>query len=246
MERKSIITKVEEISGYLLKEEDQNSVDDLNETPSHIISIAQKMVHIIDQLELFWFLTPRSNHYILRSFIKDVIENKEPVDTWEKGRRILLPDISFEDRLTTPLSQIMPNGLPHTHLVLPRYSAWEQASCIGGCPVIIDENGTYKSPPIPKMHNYANVKISPKSDFNEQVMHARWIAQIVARYFKFHTCIHFPSLKEMKTELKQFAPKRRWIPEVELALNGLIKEIEAGMIEPNKVPGFIGPDAFYS
>lgn len=245
MEEGQLIKKVEKQSGYLLEKEDKNSIDDLNKTPKKIIEVARKLTHEIDRFELFSFLTSEPNHNVLRGFIKDVVENEIPVNTWMKGR-ILLPDISLNDQLTKRINQIIPSNLDYTHIVLPRYEAWEQASCIGGSPAILDQKATYKTPHISGFHNFPDVKIKPKSEFSPSVIHARWIAQRIARYLNIHSHLPLPSLEVMKGELRQHNAEKLWIPEVEVALNGLAKEIESDMIEPNSVPGFIGPDEFYT
>lgn len=242
--REEYLNHFTKATGYTFPEEDKHSIDDLNEIPEKFISWLKEIDHPVLPIFVLQFLTTLDNHDHIRHFIQCVITGDEDVKSWGRGRT-WLPDFGLVDALTKRINELFPIDTEITHFVDPNPQSWEQASCVSGCPAIRWEDATYKTPHIRGMHNYLSVKIRPKSEFNQQVIHARWIAQYIARCLDFQSENVMLSELDLKAETAKFASSDDWIPEVYLALQGLSKEIEAGLIEADKVPGFAGPDEFY-
>ena len=230
---------------FLIIEDNYQIIDNLYDLPDNIVDSA-KLIGDMEAEDFLEFFVTTQNHQYLKSLIGQVIMGSFSLQDWGKFPYII-PEFKFIEIFTKSYREhywFMRDDF--TNIFTPKYSDWVRGSIIVGCPLMIDKFGDYRSIKIPNTNNYfytndiTNINNSPKSRI---IAYRRWIAQRTASYLTISMLIDkFISLES----LHYIAPISTWTEDAKIAVSGLLREKNEIGWKEGEIPGFVGPDDFYS
>lgn len=225
-----------------LNEADRHRVADLNLFPEKYISEARLIKDESTRVQFLRYYTAISEYPYLGSFEQQVFLLHTTVAAW-KTQRLLMPDLTLQEQLRLSIHNLPLPGKPEEWMLIrPERIRWLSATNTCGAPVLVQQQVTYKTP-VPEKNTalqYNAERLIPVS--NLQVAISRWIAQRLARCMWQDNQFNLDAVRKY-TLLRSL----NWSAEALAAFDGLKKELKTVKgYSTNEVPGFVGPDEWYT
>jgi hypothetical protein len=236
-----MLDKVEEILGHKIDIKLQGSVNNLNEFSEYMINQLKLMPHPVLAEQLAGFYVAKPSHKFVKLFVEQVVYGNEPVATWLKGRT-LIPDFSLLDLLTKQSNEIlMPIGGEFKQLIKPLRKSWEGGSASPGAPARREPDATYLSDKPVQAVSLSLTDVVPVT--NPVIAYRRWLAQRTARYLYGKN--HSFTLDTVAGD-KYLPDISLWTKDAIASFDGLRNEFLSIKYKADDVPGFCGPDEWYT
>lgn len=245
--------KIEMILGRKLRPEDEGSVPFLNLFPAHLLADARKIFketksvlltsHFID------FYTGGGHLNEVKSFIEDVIVGDQEPGAWQRFDRLYFSSVAFPDVLSSTVSEILAplRDAPGEHWVrqTPRHSHWSWSSSCGQPCVLHRSSDVEWKPPQSVFHLliHSHSGLEQVNDVAAAVR--RWMASRVAWQLA-QRGITLPADAALSDVMAALSVNIPTSADAEIAIRGLLREEREFGPSTEDVPGFRGPDEWYT
>ena len=236
--------KFEKFLGIKMELDEQSSIDDLRKIPNNIIENARKLNSYYSAKYFLQFYLTERNWEFLPLFIEDIINGNDDILTWQ-SKFYLAPKSSLKCQLTKRLDDFYDyNYGPIECFLSPDIDDWKSNVSFTGAPLIYCSNTDYTFKSSENMYSLdGNSKASKIGPQSVTIIFRRWIATRIARMF--YQKPEFLTFKNPEI-LEKFAPVAIWTNDALIAFQGLVREREEIGWAEDQLPGFIGPDEFYT
>jgi len=240
------LAEIERILGRRLDPRDRGSVDDLNRFPAKWIEAARGLPTLL-RLVLLRYYTNSREHAILPVFNEQVVENRRPVETWLQGR-ILVPAFTPKrlvqmerDEVVAPLQ---PSANERWFRLKPRREYWDAREFLTGAPAVLrpDLNYRYSPPADVSDLTLRDDQTEPVADLTVAVR--RWIASGLAGAAAAGGLLNTRDGEQLIR--KCYPEASRISGDAIVASRALVRELDSLPEDEHTVPGFRGPDEWYS
>ncbi|MGS2739382.1 hypothetical protein [Sinomicrobium sp. M5D2P17] len=227
-----------------IKDMNKYQISNLNEIPEELIGNARKLDSEFEaESYLNLLVTPENSKY-LRSFVRQVVINGEKVNTWKKGRALIV-DSSLVDQLTKDKEEIFGyDSANFKTIIRPNYEAWSRGSDFGGMFVFCEPDADYRSytPPGYGIISLKELDLIEVDQKHITTQFRRWLASRMAAFLKHKNQLEtFDNAKV----LEELVTRDQWTEDAVRAFEGLGKEKATCSWGDDAIPGFCGDDAFY-
>ena len=246
-----IVESIERIIGRALRSEDEGSIHYLNRFPPHLLAEARKLA--AQSKILAWhfvrFYTGAEQDHEVKDFVFEVVASDRDPATWERWARLYFPDVVFPrdldltiDRMLAPLRDA--TGERWVRLPPSRRRGDYSFSC--GQPGILHRSSDVEwQPPRKGVRMTLSVDEHLEHINDVGVAVRRWMASRVAWQLA-QQGITLPADATVSDVMTALAVDVPCSADAEIAIRGLLREERKLGLSSDAVPGFRGPDAWYT
>ena len=233
------LTDLERRLGRRLPSEAGGSIASLNDLPEELIEEARRLDSAPLARMLLGYYVPSDSRSYLKNFIEDVVDGGQPAKSWRRGG-VLVPAQSLADQLTEPREVLLgPIGGFAGLRTIPRLESWSAGTSWIGAPARPWPEADYRSSTPSGAALLSSPRLEPAQD--EAVTVRRWIAARLAR------SLGGASPGSVEAMLgPSFPPEPLWSPDARAAAAGLAREHRTMGPPKEEIPGFRGPDSWFS
>lgn len=244
---------IEMVLGRKLRREDEGSVPFLNRFPAHLLADARKIYKETKSALLTFhfikFYAGAGQVDEVKSFIEDVIAGEQEPDAWQRSDRLYLSSVALPHILGNTTGEILAplRDAPGEHWVRqrPRRSHWSWSSACGQpCVLHRSSDAEWRQP-----EGVFHLLVSDYSGLEHvndvDVAVRRWMASRVAwQLAQRNVSLSVDAaVSDVMTALSVDVP---WSADAEIAIRGLLREERELGPSEDAVPGFRGPDEWYT
>ena len=227
--------------GRPLSPADRASIDDLNDVPDALIAEARKLHPFVARDLLSYYTTPRNRRH-LRPFIEDVVFGTKPVKLWRRGA-ILVPDVTLADLLCKSRPALLePIGGHSDVRIVRNLPDWQVGVQSVGAPARPWPEKNYQNDDPPGTLSLIDRELEPIPDLAIGIR--RWIASRLARNLRGSRPRSIEELFAVSPA--PLPPGERWSQDARAAASALLREFREFSEEDGRVPGFRGPDEWFT
>jgi hypothetical protein len=243
---------IEKILGRKLPPGDEGSVPFLNRFPTHLLADARKIFteskSSILTFHFITFYTGAGQTSEVKSFIEDVIVGSQDPAAWQRWDRLYLPSVAFPEMIGSTVAEIVAplQDVPGEHWVrqIPSRSNWRLSAC--GQPCVLHRSTDAEWKPSKKVFQllaYSYTLVEHVDDVG--IATRRWMASRVAWQLA-QQGVTLPAGATVSDVMTAMAADVPCSADAEIAIGGLLREQRELGPSPDAVPGFRGPDEWYT
>lgn len=246
-----IVEPIEKIIGRALRPEDEGSIHYLNRFPPNLLAEARELA--AHSRLLAWnfirFYTGIEQNSEVKDFVFEVVATGRDPATWERWDRLYYPDVSFPRDIDVPVARMLvplhdATGKRWVRLLPLRRRGDYSFAC--GQPGILHRSSDAEwQPPRRGVRMSLSVEDNLEPVDNVEVAVRRWIASRIAWQIA-QQGIALPAdatVSDVMTTLSVNIPPSA---DAEIAIRGLLREEREFGPSTEDVPGFRGPDEWYT
>lgn len=240
--------EIERMIGRRLQESERGSVASLNDLAQVLIGEARRLPWPLAHLFVRYYVRPEARS-LLPQFVDEVVFGSVPVAEWLRGR-ILAPDFTLQELISIDVRSVLdvlgPREGDKWRRIRPDRLRWEANEEWMGAPAIVRPELDYRY--VAGQH-VLDFRLGYGFDLEDvddiSVSTRRWMASRFAAAAWRHGVFGIPrSLNELISVLK-LGPENP-SEDALLSFQALLAEEQIGPLEDTAVPGFRGPDEWYS
>lgn len=243
--------EIEKVLGRKLAPEDQGSIPDLNTFPAHLLAEARAIASR-SKLLAFLFVRFYSGSRQLgevKKFVEDVVVGGQEPALWSCEPLLCCPSVDGPHVLELSRIKVVDllENIPGERWVrlTPQRAGWNYAG-YGGAPAVLNRSATYRwrSPDgVSALVLTGSEEIEAIDDLTIAVR--RWMASRVAWQLA-QQGVTLPADAMVSDVMSALAVDVPCSADAELAIRGLLREERELGPASDAVPGFRGPDAWYT